>query len=44
MGMDINNFFVGIPMERPKFVRIPFNFIPDEVVKEYYLKWYEHYG
>jgi hypothetical protein len=38
MTMDISNFYLMIPLHRPKFIQLKLNNIPDEVIKEYKLK------
>jgi hypothetical protein len=37
-SMDITNFYLNTKMDRPEFVRIPINLIPNEVVMEYKLQ------
>jgi hypothetical protein len=37
ISIDIKNFYLNTPLERPEYVRIPANLIPDEIVHEYKL-------
>jgi hypothetical protein len=42
--MDITNFYLNTPMDRPEFVRIPAHLIPDEIMEEYHLAPLVHRG
>ena len=33
--LDISNFYLGMPMERPEYMRMPIKLIPDEIIQEY---------
>ena len=33
--MDISNFYLGSPMKRPEYMRMPIKLIPDEIIQEY---------
>ena len=35
--MDISNFYLGSPLPRPEFMRLPVNIIPDEIMTKYNL-------
>ena len=35
--MDISNFYLGTPMERPEFMRLPIKVIPQEIIYQYKL-------
>jgi hypothetical protein len=35
---NITNFYVNTPLDRPEFLRIPVNLIPDEIMLEYQLQ------
>ena len=37
MGLDVANFYLGTPMKRPKFMRLPYNIIPQEIKDQYNL-------
>jgi hypothetical protein len=43
-SMDITNFYLHTPMERPEFVRIPAHLIPEEIMEEYHLEPLVHQG
>jgi hypothetical protein len=43
-SMDITNFYLNTPMDRPEFVRIPVHLIPDEILVEYNLAPLVHRG
>ena len=32
---DISNFYLGTPMPKPEYIRMPLNLIPDEIIQEY---------
>ena len=36
--MNVANFYLGTPMERPEYMRLPFNIIPQEIIDEYNLE------
>jgi hypothetical protein len=36
--MDITNFYLNTPLDRPEYLRIPCNLIPDEIMREYQLQ------
>eukprot|EP00957_Ditylum_brightwellii_P016783 1263478-Ditylum_brightwellii.AAC.1 len=38
MTIDIQNFYLNTPMDRYKYLRIPYYLIPDEVKQHYHLK------
>ena len=33
--MDISNVYLGTPMERPEYMRLPLNIIPQEITDHY---------
>ena len=33
--LDISNFYLGTPMERPEYTRMPIQLIPNEIIQEY---------
>ena len=35
--MDISNFYLGSPLPRPEFMRLPINIIPEEIMQQYKL-------
>ena len=35
MTMDISNVYLGTPMERPEYMCLPFNTIPQEIIDHY---------
>jgi len=37
LSMDVANFDLGTPMERPEFMRLPIKVIPQEIVDRYKL-------
>ena len=41
---DISNFYLGTPLDRPKYVHIKLSDIPSKAVDEYNLPTYEHAG
>jgi hypothetical protein len=41
---DINNFYLGAPMERKENMRLPLAIIPREIIDEYKLALLEHKG
>ena len=36
--MDVANFYLGTPMERPEYMRLPFKIIPQEIIDKYDLE------
>ena len=38
MTIDISNFYLMIPLNRPEYIRIHVRDIPDKIIKEYKLK------
>ena len=38
MTMDISNFYLGTPMERPEYMRMPLKIIPQEIIDHYNLE------
>jgi hypothetical protein len=36
-GLDINNFYLGTPMSRYEYMRLPIALIPDEIIEQYNL-------
>ena len=42
--MDISNFYLGSPMVRPEYLRLPIKLIPDEIIQQYKLKDIEEDG
>jgi hypothetical protein len=36
--MDITNFYLNTPLDRPKYLRIPINLIPEEIMREYQIQ------
>jgi hypothetical protein len=43
-SMDVTNFYLNTPLDRPEYVKIPVNLIPQEIVEEYKLKDKVHNG
>ena len=37
MTLDISNFYLGTPMTRPEYMRLPLKLIPQEIVDKYKL-------
>ena len=35
--MDVSNFYLGSPMERPEFMRMPIKIVPQEIIDQYNL-------
>jgi hypothetical protein len=35
MGLDISNYYLGTPLDRYEYMRLPINLIPDEIIQEY---------
>jgi hypothetical protein len=44
MNMDLSNFYLGTPLDRPEYVRIKLSVIPQEVIDEYNLEKYAYNG
>jgi hypothetical protein len=44
MSSDAKNFYLGTPMERPEFMRIPVKWIPDVIIEQYNLTPLIHNG
>ena len=42
MTMDLSNFYLNTPLDRPKYTGIKLSDIPQEIVNEYNLKQYVH--
>ena len=42
--LDISNFYLGTPMYRPEYMRIPFKIIPQEIIEKYKLNDIEEKG
>jgi hypothetical protein len=36
--MDITNFYLNTPLDRPEYLRIPVALIPEEIMTEYHLQ------
>ncbi|KAL7474459.1 hypothetical protein ACHAW6_000435, partial [Cyclotella cf. meneghiniana] len=43
-GGDIKNFYLNTPMDRPEYMKLKFDLIPDEIVKHYKLRDYVEDG
>jgi hypothetical protein len=43
-GVDIKNFYLGTPMERYEYMRLPIGILPDEIVEQYQLLSLVHNG
>ena len=41
---DLENFYLGTPLDRPEYVRIQYSIIPNEFILEYNLATYVHNG
>ena len=37
MGIDISNFYLGTPMDRYEYMKMPLALFPDHIVKQYNL-------
>ena len=35
LTMDISNFYLCTPMDRPEFMQLPINIIPQEIIEKY---------
>ena len=35
IGINVANFYLSSPMDRPEYIRIPYHIIPDEIKKKY---------
>jgi len=44
MTMDLSNFYLGTPLDRPEFVQIKLSVIPQEVIDAYGLEKYAYNG
>jgi hypothetical protein len=44
LGMDLKNFYLNMPMDRPKYMKLKLDLIPDEIVKKYNLNEKQHNG
>ena len=42
--LDISNFYLGTPMDRPEYTRIPIKIIPQDVIDKYKLNEIEENG
>ena len=42
--MDISNFYLGSPLDKPEFMRMPMKLMPVEIGEKYNLKKFEHDG
>ena len=42
--MDVKNFYLGTPMKRPEYMRLPIKIIPQEIVDKYDLRKLEDNG
>jgi hypothetical protein len=42
MTMDLANFYLGTPLDRPEYVQIQINVIPLEFIDEYDLMCFAH--
>ena len=43
-GGDLKNFYLNTPMDRPEYMRLKFDLIPEEIVQKYNLREYEEDG
>ena len=41
-SFDVKNFYLGMPMDRPEYVKIKLTNIPQEFIDEYNLLEFEH--
>jgi hypothetical protein len=41
---DVKNFYLNTPMDRPEYMYIPLNLIPQEIIEEYKLLNIAHNG
>jgi hypothetical protein len=37
MDMDIKNYYIGMPLDQYKYVRIPVSMVPEDIMNEYNL-------
>ena len=44
MTMDLGNFYLGTPLNRPEYVCIKISTIPQEFINEYNLLQFKHNG
>ena len=42
--MDISNFYLGSPLGKPEYMRMPMKLMPDEIIDKYDLKRFGHDG
>ena len=42
--MDISNFYLGSPLPRPEYMRLPIKLIPDKIIQKHNLKEIEEDG
>jgi hypothetical protein len=42
LSLDIVDYYLGIPLPRPEYLRIPLRFIPRDVVEKYNLSQFLH--
>ena len=43
-GGDLKNFYLNTPMDRPEYMRLKFDLIPEEIVDKYNLREYKEDG
>ena len=44
MSMDLSNFYLMAPLDRPEYARIQFSIIPQKIIDKYMLEKYAHKG
>ena len=44
MSIDIKDFYLGTPMDRPEFMRIPVRMTPNKIMEKYNLQQFVHNG
>ena len=44
MCCDVKNFYLGTPMSRYEYIKIPISIIPEEIIAEYNLRSIAHNG
>ena len=42
--MDISIFYLGSPLDKPEYMRMPVKLMPEEIVEKYNLKKFKHEG
>ena len=42
--MDISNFYLGSPLDKPEYMRMPYKLMPEEIIQKYQLDSKEHDG